>query len=245
MTSHEARSILERYRPGLSIDSDDLELKSAMDLVQVDPLLKQWFDRHCQFQLGVRKELSSLRAPEALKSRLKQRQLRTTQPKPIWQSPAWLAAAAGIVFCLILASQWIGAERIPDTFADYRTRMVSTVLRRYRMDVRSSDMKAVREFMVSQGAPHDYEVPQGLSQISLAGGGFLRWRDNPVAMVCFGKPGGSMSYLFVMDRTALKDAPPVVPQFSTVHGRSCASWSSANRVYFLTAAEGLEAKVLL
>ena len=50
------------------------------------------------------------------------------------------------------------------------------------------------QFLASKGAPANYKITGGLAKLELAGGGFLRWRSNPVSMVCF-KSGTNVSVL--------------------------------------------------
>jgi len=83
--------------------------------------------------------------------------------------------------------------------------MVATVLREYRMDVETPHLHEVRRYMESRGAPGDFELTPGLQRLEVAGGGFLRWRNNPVSMVCFRRPDKEMVYLFVLERERVKD----------------------------------------
>src|SRR5439155_2765774 len=113
-------------------------------------------------------------------------QAKIIRPPATWwkRPPAWLAAAACVALLIGLAN-WFRPERKPDTFADFRRRMVETVLRRYGMDTNSSDGEAVRRYLASKGAPADYSLPKGMQQLKVMGGGLLRWRGHPVSMVCF------------------------------------------------------------
>src|SRR5206468_6644669 len=97
--------------------------------------------------------------------------------------------------------------RKPDRFADYRETMVQTVLRQYRMDVTTSDAQVVRSFVAGRGGPADYTVPNGLQQLKLLGGGLLKWRGHRVSMICFDRGDREILYFFVLERSAVKDAP--------------------------------------
>ena len=123
--------------------------------------------------------------------------------------------------------------RTPDRFADFRLRMVNAALRQYRMDIVTNDMSQVRQFMAKRGAPADYTLAKGLERLQLTGGGFLKWRSNPVAMVCFDRGDKEMLYLFVMDGAATKDAPPARPLVTKVNKLTTASWSRDGKTYLL------------
>ena len=158
------------------------------------------------------------------------------RPQIWWRSPVWLAAAASFALLIGLASLWFKPASA-DGFANFQSRMVSTALREYRMDIVTNDMSQVRQFMAARGAPADYEVAPGLSRLQLTGGGLLRWRNHPVSMVCFDRGDKQMLYLFVMDRSALKDPPPLRPQLNRVNELLAVSWSEGDKTYVLTGPE--------
>ena len=244
-----ARQILERFRPGTEVAAEDTELRTALELAQSDAELGQWFRRHCEFQDAMKRKVRSVGVPADLKAKIlarrKEEQKVVAFPGLRWRRPEWLAAAAGLVLCLAVAGFWLSRDRVPDSFADYRARMVRSVLREYRMDVRASEMAAVRGFMKAKGAPDDFVITGGLAKLELAGGGFLVWRSQPVSMICFKQGQAGMSYLFVVDRAGAKEAPPAEPEIVTVNGRSSAAWTAGNRIYLLTGAEGVDVRTLL
>jgi len=147
-----------------------------------------------------------------------------------------MAAAALAILVLLVSSLW---NKSPEAkqFAQFKARMVGTVLREYRMDVATSDMREVRKYMASCGAPADYELGPGLSRLQVAGGGFLRWKDEPVSMVCMQRADKQMVYLFVMRKQVVPDPPPSLPAVEKLKGLKAASWSSGANSYILLAPE--------
>jgi hypothetical protein len=233
VTDREAQEILLLYRPG-SVDGRDTEIAEALHLVHQDEALRRWYEQHCTFQTALRKKFRQIEVPADLKARILAAQ-KIVHPPVWWRSPAWLAAAA-VVLVLGLASLLI-TPRTPDRFVDFEGRMVRTVLREYRMDVVTNDMRQLRDFLAANGAPADYAVPTGLEQLPLTGGGLLRWRSRPVSMVCFDQGGSQMLFLFVMDRAAVKDPPPATPRLGKVNKLQTASWSRGGRTYLLAGPE--------
>jgi uncharacterized membrane protein YbaN (DUF454 family) len=234
MTAREAQAILLLHRPGLPDDGDP-QMAAALALARRDPELAAWFTQHCAFQEALRRKLASAPVPADLREQL------LAAPKIIrpvfWQRRSnWLAAAAVLVLLLGLAGIWL-RQPPPDRFADFRSRMVRTVLREYRMDIVTNDMAQVRHFMATRGAPADYEVPAGLAQLPLTGGGQLQWRGHPVSMVCFDRGNQQMLYLFVLPRAATKSVPPSVPQAERVNKLQTLSWSRGDKVYLLAGPE--------
>jgi len=234
MTTAEAKQILLLYRPG-SADAAEPPMAEALELARRDLELGAWLQHHCAFQDAMRAKFREIEVPAQLKARIAAAQ--KIVPLPVWRrQPVWLAAAASVALLLGLASLWFKPTKA-DGFANFQARMVSTALREYRMDIVTNDMSQVRQFMAARGAPADYEVAPGLSRLQLTGGGLLRWRNHPVSMVCFDRGDKQMLYLFVMDRTALKDPPPSRPQLNRVNELLAVSWSEGDKTYLLTGPE--------
>lgn len=233
MNALEAKQILLRYRPGTS-DASDPDIAAALELASRDPQLQAWLEQHLAFQRAMRHKLRSIPVPAHLKDAILAE--RHVVRVPFWQPPKvwWTAAAAAALALLLGLSALFFQPRKPDRLADFRSRMVRTALRQYSMDIVTNDMQQVRQFMARRGAPADYSLPAGLQKLSLTGGGYLKWRNQPVAMVCFDRGDSQMLFLFVVDRAAVKDAPPATPLLAEVNKLVTASWSEGNRTYVLT-----------
>ena len=230
MTFPEAKQVLLLYRPGTA-DAQDPEIAEALALVKQDPALQEWFAQHCAFQQTMRRKLRGIAPPPQLKARILM-PAKIVRPRVWWQNPVWLAAAAAVALLVTLAPLWL-PSRVPDRFKDYQYRMVGAVLRDYRMDVVTNQMEVVRRVLSEKGAPQDYAVPPRLQQLALTGGGALRWRSHPVAMVCFDRGASQMVYLFVIERAALKDPPPAAPRVAKINKLMTASWTAGDKSYVL------------
>jgi uncharacterized membrane protein YbaN (DUF454 family) len=243
VTPERAKSILAIYR-GRPEEKADPEILEALKLAESDPELKKWLDAHLAFHGAVKAKLRQAHVPSHLKESLLASR-RIVRPQVWWRRPAGaLAMAASIVLLGVLAILLFKPEPAHDRFAQYETRMIGTALRQYRMDVLSSDMGKVRQFMESQGAPADYEITPGLERLKLTGGGALKWRGNPVAMVCFDRGDQQMLYLFVTKAAAIKDPPPAEPQAKQVSDLLAVSWTEGDKTYLLAgpAEAGFERK---
>ncbi len=229
MRREEAKRHLLLYRPG-GAEPLEPETSAALACLEQDPELREWFDEHCAFQQAVRAKFQEISAPPELRDRILA-DVKVVRPGPWWQRTEWLIAAA-IVFLLGLGTLFL-RPGVPDHFSDFRSRMVRKALREYQMDILTNDMTAVRAFMKNRGAPSDYQVPKELKPLALTGAGFLRWRNNPVAMVCFDRGNNQMLFLFVLDRAAVRDAPPAEPQITKVNKLATASWTDGDRTYLL------------
>ncbi|MCX6904293.1 MAG: hypothetical protein NTW03_12610 [Verrucomicrobia bacterium] len=242
MNKQEAKQILLLYRPGLA-EAGDSRMAEALALAGSDEELRGWFEQHCAFQAAMRKKFRQIEAPRGLRDRILEER-KVLHLLVWWRSPVRLLAAAAIVLFLGLAGLWL-KPRTPDSFADYQARMVRSALREYRMDVVTNDMRQVRQFLASKGAPADYVLPKGLAKLELTGGGVLSWRSQPVTMACFNRGDAQMLFLFVMERSGVKHPPPAIPQLTTVNRMPVASWTQGGKTYLLAGPEGSDLRAYL
>jgi hypothetical protein len=233
VNSAEAKQILLLYRPGTR-DAEDPQIIEAMSVASADPELAQWFAQHQELQVATMAKFRAIPAPQHLKNQLLAHN-KIVVPHGAWQRPLWLAAAAIFVLLLGLAL-FLPRASVPDRFTNFREIMVSAAVRTYAMDLMTNDMVQLRQFIDSRGAPADYQLTKGLARLDLKGGGLLRWRGNPVSMVCFDKGGGTTLFLFITKRSAVKDPPPSSAEgaeLARVDGLITASWTNGSDTYLL------------
>jgi hypothetical protein len=228
----QAKHILISYRPGIDDDTDP-EISQALRLAEADSELKAWLENQRATHAAIRAHLHKVFVPPDLRWQILAGRKAVA---PRWRRPEFLVAAAAIALLCVLSAFWFWHSEDEETFAAFRSRMVRFAVREYRMDIETNDMATVRQFLASKGAPADYEVARGLAVLQVAGGGCLRWRNNPVSMVCF-RSGASMLYLFVLNRTAVDDPPPNTPQGVKLRGLATVSWTSGENTYVLAGPE--------
>lgn len=228
MTRDQAKQILLLYRSRR--DLEDAEISAAFERVQRDPELQRWFDQHCATQRRMREHFADLPVPPHLRAAiLGGRKI----VRPVfWRRPAWLAAAAIVAIFIGIGAFWLRPNAF-ERFDLYRTRIVSTVWREYRMDIMTNSLPAVQTYLARNGAPTNYVVPPKLEQLSVTGGGKLKWGDEPVAMVCFDRGDQQMLFLFVVNRNALKGEPERQPELQKINMFQTASWSDDSHLYVL------------
>ena len=233
MNHQEAKNILLLYRPGID-DPNEPELAAALQEAKSHPELQRWFEQSCAFHESMRAQFRQIAAPPDLRETILADQ-KTVRPN-WWRKPVWLAAAAVFVAFLGIAVQWFTPGSVHE-FGDFRNRMVRTVSRHYRMDKTTDSLKDLRQFMAQRGTPSDYTLSHGLDQLSLTGGGCLRWHNKPVSMVCFDRGDKQMLFLFVIDRSAVQDPPETTEIVAKVNHLLTVGWSQDNRTYLLTGPE--------
>ncbi len=235
MTPREAQEVLLSCKPG-SEPADDPQVAEALDLVRADADLRQWYEQHRTWDSAVRQKFRDLPVPADLKASILAGEKVVAGPAHWWNRRAAILAVAAMVTLLVTIGLMLVRRAPPtsaDTFAQFRTRMIGTVLREYRMDLETNDMAQIRSFLVSRGAPADYQVPAGLQKLKLAGCGKLDWQGKPVAMVCFEDQRERLVWMFVAKAANWNDRPSSEPDFARVISCATASWSEGDAVYVI------------
>jgi hypothetical protein len=233
VNAEEAKSILAIYRPNID-DREDPAVAEALRLAESDPELKRWCDEHWAAQNTLRRTLRTLPVPDQLKQDILGSRPPLNFPMP---AKVWLALAAGFILLGVIVWLLRPASNSEDTFENYRDRMVRDAIRQYQMDIVTHDATAIRTFLSTNNAPHDYVLPAGLQRLQTTGAGLLAYRSQPVSMVCFDRGDGKILFLFVTDRKAVRDEPPQAPQFKKISRLSSVSWVNGHNTYLLAGPE--------
>ena len=231
MNTAEAKKILISCRPG----SDDLrtpEAEAALALARQDEELHRWWQEQQAFQKRVRTTLNEISVPDHLRERILSRA--KIVPLPLWRRTSVLGAAAAIVLLLSLALIW-QKPSAEGSFETFRSRMVRNVLRQYQMDIRTSDMTQVRQFLGTNGAPADYVLPANVSQLPVMGAGVLKWQARRVSMVCLDAGAQGTVFVFVVDSSAVRN-PPQIRHAAQVSELPTVSWTEAGKTYVMAGA---------
>lgn len=230
MTKVEAQRILELFRSS-DLESGDPQMREALALAQTDAELRAWFEQHLRTEQAIREKFRSIPVPDSLKQRLLE-QKKFVRPKFGWGAAEWLKLAACVAVLIGVIVALTRFELQQPRFAQFESRMVRSALREYKMELLTADMGQLRHWMQSRRAPADFDVPKGLAQLTLTGGGVLRWHDHPVSMACFDRGDKQMLFLFVLDKNAVAD-PPSALQSEKVKKLATVSWTEGENTYLL------------
>jgi hypothetical protein len=230
MNAIEAQTILLAWRPGHG-DLRDPEVADALELVRRDPAMKDWLERHSDFQRAVAKSFQEIPVPGDLRARILARS-NIVAPASWWRKPGWLSAAAMLALLLSLAAWWVRPPS-ENSLSVFRSRMVGTVLRQYTMELETNDLVQIRSYLNRRGAPADFVLPGKLGRQPLLGADVLSWRGERVSMVCLESPVRDTLFLFVVDRTSVDGTSPNITDFKQVNKLMTASWTQGGRTYVL------------
>jgi len=234
----EAKNILLLYRPGTA-DTDDPRIAEALATAKRDRELADWLEEHCARQKTLRAKFRQISAPAGLKEQIISEQAARERISS-WRRNGFFAVTAVVAGLVVLASVWFTRQSNDDTFAIYRSRMAKIAQTGYRMDLATNNPAAIRAYLAASNAPADYVLPASLARTDTTGCAVENWRGAKVSMVCFrtGRPltpgQSSDLWLFVVDRTAVKDAPAAAaPRFIQVNNLMTATWTEGDKLYVL------------
>ena len=238
MNIGEAKTILLLYRPDTA-DAADPQIAEALALAQRDPELARWLEAHRAQQEALRAGFRKITAPAGLKEQIISEQAARANVIH-WRRHAVFAVAAMAVVLVALASLWLPRQPRDDTFAIYRSRMVTVALRGYGMDLATNSPAAIQAFLAHTNAPADYVLPVPLGKTAMTGCAIQGWQGAKVSMICFrtGRPlppgQSSDLWLFVVDRSVMKHAPATgAAQFVQVNQLMTVTWTEGGKLYIL------------
>ena len=235
MNDRQAIETLTLFRPG-TVDVQDPDFAIALGQTRHNADLSRWLESHCARYEAIRAKFQEIPVPAGLKEQiLSERRVRAMKVSRR-QAAVMLLAAFVIAVLVVTANWWLNPSSLPR----YRTKMVSTALRGYGMDMRSSDLGEIRQFITQHKGHGDFALTPSLERTPGVGCKLLTWEGQQVSMICF-KTGRPLSpgeesdlFLFVIDRSALRDAPrPGKSDAMQVNKLMTVTWSEDGKTYIL------------
>jgi len=232
VNSHEAKEILLSYRPGVD-DVKDPSIAEALRQMEQDPELAAWFEQLRQTDDAIRRQLRETPVPLGLKQRILAEQ-KIVRPDFGWRKPMLVAAAAAVVVLTVL-SAWIIQRTASTGLSAYRAEMVRYVSSSYSSTfVKATSFDELRQVLAKRNWPTDFIIPDRLRSVTVIGGSAVEWKGHKVALACM-KEGRHGLWLFVIDKSALPDAPKTgTPQIKEVESEPTAAWSQGGKAYLFT-----------
>ncbi len=234
MDDQEARSILSMHRVGES-EIDDAHLQEALRKAEADPELARWWNEEQELDRIIASKLASVHVPAGLRMRLASAvEMRPSAIRPTWSRGILLAAAA-IVALAVLFSSWHGPFQPAASMADYRDEMVSFIKVAPNLELESSELTRLKDFLANAEAPASFTVPRRLQQYEPLGCRVLRFRGHDVSLVCFKLGGDGLAHLFVTNAQTVRTGGRVsAPVYEAEEGWMTATWTEGDQAYLLT-----------
>ena len=233
MDSQQAKEILLRYRPGVD-DATDPSIVDALSQLERDPELAGWFEKLQAADDAIRCQLRKTPVPFDLKQRiLAERKI--ARPDFAWRKPVLIAAAAAAIIVLGVLSAWVFYRNAGDGLNAYRADMVRYVSSSYSSTfIKATSFDELRQVLAARQWPTDFIIPDRLKSVTVIGGSAVEWKGHKVALACM-KEGRRGLWLFVIDKSALPDAPKTeAPRIEEIDSAPTAAWSQDGKAYLFT-----------
>ena len=238
MNRDAAKYVLRSYHLG-GRDAEDPQFRDALEMLARDPELAAWFTREQAADKQIAGALQAFPVPADLKGQL----LAARKVVPLrawWQRPAWISAAAACV--ALIATVAIFVTRAPEQtqFAEFHSFVTDTAARLDHLDVKTSDLVEIRQWLSGHRAPGEFAIPGRLNGKSSVGCRVFEWNGQKVSLVCFELENQKVAHLFVMDRSVFTNLPgDGALQFQTTrNGIATASWGDARQIYIVAMERG-------
>jgi hypothetical protein len=239
MNSLEAKFILEACRAS-GLDASDPKIAEALQAMESDPELAQWFAATQECDRAVIAKLKAVPVPADLVERIRAGKSVTDTGTTRWPRRQWLALAALVVVLAALAALLIPRTG-PTDLATFRNDMADFMDRRWdhTFDLSDPEYAKVKQWLESRTDSIQIDLPQTLAASRTIGCKTLQWHGNTATLICFTpKNAGTVVHILIVNRSALTDAPGEEPQLAKLTNWNSAIWSRGDKVYLaLTTAE--------
>jgi hypothetical protein len=238
MNREEAKYVLSAY-PVTGDHCDDSQFKEALLLAQQDPELREWFSRERAFDMAIARKLEAICPPPDLQAQLLA--ARKIIPMPGWrQQFAWLAAAAAVIIVAFTLSYLRWMPRPTLALEDFKTYVADTATTLDHLDLNTSNLSEIRDWLKKSQAPSGFTVPSGFAQTQRVGCRVFDWHGRRVSLVCFALSDQKVAHMFIIERSVLQNVPANAPV--RVHdvreGIATAVWTDNANTYVVALRDG-------
>jgi hypothetical protein len=232
MDNQQAKFILQSCHAG-EAGSGDPQFAEALQLASRDTELADWFAREQALDAVVARKLKETPAPEELLERILAAQ-ETAAPVQPRRAVTLLAIAATILLLGVLAALWFRPVASTVNLAAFEREMRANVSGTVRFSFTGANVGELQQWLSEQRGIAAFAIPAALKDKASIGCRTWTWNGKPVGLICFLLDGKQAVHLFVVDRTAVPDAPVgVAPHFTEAEGWTTAAWSDGEKLFLL------------
>ena len=201
MDSNKAKSILRLYRPG--VDEVTELVSEALALVDNEPELKAWYERHLDNEDAISGQFDSIAIPSDLKDQLIQQfnekdDENTNTDPALSKRHSWLAPLAIAASLLLIVLSWgLFEPTAKPSFSQFQQDMIAFATQPYEMDITVEDLTLINQEFGKANWPTTYVTPEPLNTMHALGGVTQLWDDKKVSIVCLEDEAGKYIWLFV------------------------------------------------
>jgi hypothetical protein len=239
MTNEVAKLILQAYAPN-GRSATDPNFQAALNQARCSRELADWFANEQALDSRISDSLiKSLKPPQKLRPLLLA-QRAIVRPVAWWRNRNHqLALAACAVLVSIFSVAWFSHPG-PIEFAEYREKMAGSAAQDIEpVGEIPRDIYQLRRWLTENELDASFMVPRGLDGHAISNCRVLNWSGTKVYIVCYELENHQTAHLAVIDRSALKDAPPESPVFDQLGKVATISWSRGSHTYMIASTSGI------
>lgn len=240
MNNEEAEFILAAYRPD-GRDAHDDRFAEALAQVQRDPELRAWWQRQRAFDAAVAAKIAAVAPPPGLRATILAGGRASGNRRRAWKLPAWLAAAAALVFLATIAVT-LNPRRGTPNLQDLAAAAMRDLADAHGGHTAGSTGIADLEARLASAAlPLSQTLRLDLADIQRRNCRTLRIAGREVFEICFQRDG-TWFHLYAARRAGFEVTPTDTAVLQVSRGEYAgAAWSDAANVYALVTNAGAAA----
>jgi len=234
MNNDEAKFILQGYRPNGS-DAGEAAFRAALEQVQRDPALREWFAREQAFDAAVSAKLNAVPAPAGLREAILAGGRVTTPdraPAVWWRSPVWLAAAASVAVILATTLALWPKRAAADPALVHH--VLTDALKEENHGGHGTD--SLQAMLGDPANRLSRGLPISFAALRKDGCRTITFEGREVLEVCFNR-GGVWFHAYI-GRRADFPALAAAPAFLDKEGMSVATWADETHIYLVASKAG-------
>jgi hypothetical protein len=239
MTNEEAKLILQAYAPN-GQSATDPNFQAALNQARCNRELADWFANEQALDSRISGSLiKSLNPPPKLRSLLLA-QKAIIRPVAWWRKRNHQLALAGCSMLVIISSLAWFSHPGPIEFVKYREKMARSAAQTIEpVGEIPRDIYQLRRWLTENELDASFILPSGLDGRAISNCRVLNWSGTKVYLVCYELENHQTAHLAVIDRSALKDAPPESPVFDQLGKVATISWSRGSHTYMIASTSGI------
>lgn len=238
MNNEEAKFILQAYRPN-GTDAGEATFRAALEQLQRDPALREWFAREQAFDAAVSTKFNAVPAPAGLRETILAGG-RVTAPDPVravwWRQPRLMAAAAGIAVVFTAGfALWPRPVPAGATLPDFA---LADVRYSATHGGHTAEAGSLQALLSEPTTRLGHGLPVNLAALRKAGCRTLSFDGREVFEVCF-KREGLWFHCYIAQRADFPSmAAAFAPVISGERGVALAAWADAAHLFVVVSKSG-------
>jgi hypothetical protein len=239
MTNEKAKLILQAYAPNRQ-SATDPNFQAALNQVRCSRELADWFANEQAIDTRISNSLIKSFKPRTSLRCLLLAQRAIIRPVAWWSKWTYQLAAAGCAALLIISSVVWFSHPGPVQFVRYREEMSESAAEGIEpVGEVPRDLFQVRVWLADNELDTNFMMPRGLNDELISSCRVVNWRGKKVYIICYDLENHQRAHLAVIDRSALKDAPPESPVFDQIGKVATISWSRGDHTYMIASTSDL------